>query len=147
MTSMFDRVLSDLQRNFPGKILLSPTEIAPIIAASPKVQANMRSQGRFPIPVRKTGAKVGVSIYHLAEFIATGQVEQDAGAEGPAIAEESDLPLRRPRSITKRDREWLLALQTQATFQFELIIAIKHEFLKAVLPAKAGKPERKRLKL
>ena len=76
---MHSIVLNDLKEKFGDQVLLSPSDIAPIIASSPKVQANLRSQGRFPIPVQKMGAKVGVSIYHLAEYLETGKVAGTGG--------------------------------------------------------------------
>lgn len=72
---MYETVLVDLKQRFGDKVLLSPHDLAPVIASSPAVQANLRSQNRFPMPVRKIGKKVGVSIYHLAEYLSTGDVK------------------------------------------------------------------------
>ena len=67
---MYEIVLQDLQKRFPGTFLLTPEQVAEVIRTDVKTQANMRSKGTFPIPVKKVGAKVYVSIYDLAAFIA-----------------------------------------------------------------------------
>jgi len=108
---MLSTILEDLKGRFGEKVILTPEDIAPIIATSPAVQANLRSQGRFPIPVKKMGKKVGVTIYHLAEFLATGDV-----------AVEVVKPDTR-QSTTQRiikNRDWLVAFQAQNQFCFEL---------------------------
>lgn len=120
---MHSIVLNDLKEKFGDQVLLSPSDIAPIIASSPKVQANLRSQGRFPIPVQKMGAKVGVSIYHLAEYLETGKV---AGASGDneKIKKIYRLPALRQSKSSARSKEWMMAfrlkLDLQHAFEVEL---------------------------
>ena len=66
---MSEQILADLKRQFRGRVLLTPAEIANIINSSTAVQANMRKKGTFPLPVIKSGRKIGVSIYHLADYL------------------------------------------------------------------------------
>lgn len=120
---MHSIVLNDLKEKFGNQVMLSPSDIAPIIASSPKVQANLRSQGRFPIPVQKMGAKVGISIYHLAEYLETGKV---AGSLGDAKDTKQiyRMPALRERKSSARSKEWMMAfrlkLDEQYAFEVEL---------------------------
>lgn len=123
---MYETVLTDLKKQFGDKVLLSPGDIAPIIDASPAVQANLRSQKRFPIPVKKMGKKVGVSIYHLAEYLSTGDVKV-----APPKADLSPPAPSKPVRVASRtrSREWLNAFQMQIQFQFELLKKLEVIFL------------------
>lgn len=120
---MHSIVLNDLKEKFGDQVLLSPSDIAPIIASSPKVQANLRSQGRFPIPVQKMGAKVGVSIYHLAEYLETGKVAGTSG-DNEKIKKIYRLPALRQSKSSARSKEWMMAfrlkLDLQHAFEVEL---------------------------
>ena len=127
---MIETILKDLKEQFGKKVILSPKDVAPIIAKSPAVQANMRSQGRFPIPITKIGRKIGISIYHLAEFLATGNVVVQA-PEIKAIALNSKPETSRPRKPSGRSRDWLLAFQMQNEYQFELAKCVQRIFLEA----------------
>lgn len=68
-----DEILADLKEQYGRQLVLSPPDIALAIGRSPKAQANMRSRGVFPIPVKRAGGKVGVSIYDLADYLAGEQ--------------------------------------------------------------------------
>lgn len=120
---MHSIVLSDLKEKFGDQVMLSPSDIAPIIASSPKVQANLRSQGRFPIPVQKMGAKVGVSIYHLAEYLETGKIAGSIG-DTKDVKKIYSLPALRQSKSTARSKEWMMAfrlkLDDQHAFEVEL---------------------------
>lgn len=123
---MYETVLADLKQRFGDKVLLSPKDIAPVIAKSPEVQANLRLQKRFPIPIKKIGRSVGVSIYHLAEYLATGDVK----VEPPKVDTSPFKPSQPVRVASRtRSREWLHAFQTQIQFQFELLKEIEVIFL------------------
>lgn len=123
---MYEMVLADLKQRFGDKVMLSPSDIAPVIASSPAVQANLRLQNRFPIPVRKVGKKVGVTIYHLAEYLSTGDVKV-----APPKAVLSPPAPYKPVTVAARtrSREWLHAFQTQIEFQFELLKEVEVIFL------------------
>ena len=77
---MFHVILEDLKARFGAKVLLSPEDIADIIGVSVGQQANQRSEGRFPIPYRKDGGRVKVSIYDLAKYL-SGESEIHAKQE------------------------------------------------------------------
>lgn len=126
---MIETVLADLKSRFGEKVLLSPEDIAPIIARSPAVQANMRSQGRFPIPIKKMGSKVGITIYHLAEYLANGDVKVEVKP-----IDEVELILNKTTSKRrKNNRDWLTAFQMQNNFNDELFVRVEKLILEEEL--------------
>ena len=81
-----DEILADLKEQYGRQLVLSPSDIALAIGRSPKAQANMRSRGVFPIPVKRAGGKVGVSIYDLADYLAGDQPAPRPSALSPIPA-------------------------------------------------------------
>ena len=77
---MFRVILEDLKAQFGAKVLLTPEDIADIIGVSVGQQANLRSEGRFPIPYKKDGGRVKISIYDLAKYL-SGESEIHAKQE------------------------------------------------------------------
>lgn len=104
---MFRVILEDLKAQFGAKVLLTPEDIADIIGVSVGQQANLRSEGRFPIPYKKDGGRVKISIYDLAKYLA-GESEIHAKQEIKKIA----VPMSRSdRKVTKghlKEKWWLL---------------------------------------
>lgn len=126
---MIENVLADLKSRFGEKVLLSPEDIAPIISSSPAVQANLRSQGRFPIPVKKIGRKIGITIYHLAEYLANGDVKVEVKP-----IDEVELILNKTTSKKrKNNRDWLTAFQMQNNFNNELFVCVEKLILEEEL--------------
>ncbi|WP_139285315.1 hypothetical protein [Acidovorax soli] len=77
---MFDLILADLRAQFGPKVLLDPADLVEVIGISVGQQANLRSEGKFPIAVQKIGNRVKVSIYELAKYLA-GLATQHAKQE------------------------------------------------------------------
>ena len=129
---MIETVLADLKSRFGEKVLLSPEDIAPIISSSPAVQANLRSQGRFPIPIKKVGSKVGITIYHLAEYLANGDVKVEVEVKP---IDEVELILNKTTSKKRRNnnRDWLTAFQMQNNFNNELFFRVEKLILEEEL--------------
>lgn len=142
---MYQTILNDLTARFGANVLLTPEQIAPIIASSPAVQANLRSQGRFPIPIRRVGSKVVVSIYHLAEFIANGDVVVDSFQPEPVKRTIKATPKSKSNTVVI-DKSWMTALQDIEEFHFKLVRAVEYEVLQLELehkePVKKSKAER-----
>nr|WP_314541080.1 hypothetical protein [uncultured Massilia sp.] len=138
----YQTVLNDLIARFGDKVLLTPEDIAPIIARSPAVQANLRYQERFPIPVKKDGRRVYVSIYHLAEYIATGNVLLEKKPE-PV---EPVIKVKPKTNKGVDDKSWQFALMNISQFTYELAKAVEYEELQIELehkePTKRSKAER-----
>jgi hypothetical protein len=80
-----DEILRDLRQAYGHKVLLSPEDLALAIGRSPKAQANMRSRGAFPMPIKRVGGRVGVSVYALADYLA-----DDSPSASPAAATPAD---------------------------------------------------------
>lgn len=110
---MFQQILEDLKATFGSKIQLSPADIAEIIDMSEGQQANLRSEGRFPIPYTKDGGRIRISIYALAKYLAeccSIDVKQ----------EMKSLPVTLPRSDKKAmkghlEKGWWLLRKKQIT--------------------------------
>lgn len=106
---MLEIILADLRRIFGNKVLLSPEDIEEIIDTSVGQQANLRSEGRFPIPWDKDGfGRVKISIYDLAQYIANigkNQVKQTLKQE---IVVAPDKPTRLQKKARKGhlERDW-----------------------------------------
>lgn len=73
----YAEVLLDLKKEFNGKILLSPADIAPYISKSAEAQWALRERGNFPIKYSKMGRSIVIKIYDLARYFADDQ-EMDA---------------------------------------------------------------------
>lgn len=83
---MFAAILDDLRKRFGEKILLTPEDLEKVLGIGRGQQANLRSQNRFPIPTRKVGGKVTVTIYDLAQHLAgdgKAEVKAQMAAEAP----------------------------------------------------------------
>ncbi|MCK6413684.1 MAG: hypothetical protein L6Q55_14865 [Azonexus sp.] len=94
---MFDTILADLRSQFGPKVLLDPADLATVIGISVGQQANLRSEGKFPIPVEKIGNRVKVSIYELAKYL-SGMARQHSKTE---IAQSPDKLNRAQKKATK----------------------------------------------
>lgn len=77
---MFATILGDLRQRYGDKIVLTPEDLEGVLGISKGQQANLRSQRRFPLPTRKVGGRVCVTIYDLAKYLA-GAAEDDAKAQ------------------------------------------------------------------
>lgn len=113
MCFVFQQILEDLKATFGSKVQLSPADIAEIIGISEGQQANLRSEGRFPIPYTKDGGRIRISIYALAKYLAeccSVEVKQ----------EMKSVPATLPRSDKKAmkghlEKGWWLLRKKQIT--------------------------------
>ena len=83
-----DEILRDLRQAYGPKVILSPQDLALAIGRSPKAQANMRSRGAFPMPIKRVGGKVGVSVYDLADYLAghSASAHPSVATSAPSVA-------------------------------------------------------------
>lgn len=107
---MLTVILEDLKARFGDKVLLDPVDIAPVIGISKGQQANLRSEGRFPIETVKIGGRIKISIYALAQYLAR--------LAKPVIDEQlKKIPnLSRTDKKAKRghlEKEWWLTFKPQ----------------------------------
>lgn len=66
---LYQTALDDLKKDFGAKKLLTPEDIAEVIDRSASAQAILRCRGDFPMPTKKVGGKVYISIYDLARYL------------------------------------------------------------------------------
>lgn len=145
-----DFVLADLKQRFGAKVLLSPADIAPLIAMSENAQASLRCRNRFPLPVIKRGRRVGVSIHHLAEYLATGTVAAVIPAPPPAPKAETAPPPARRRRTAKPDYSWLMRFEEQTAQQHRFEMELLQELARLCLatqPTPTPEPKAKTRRL
>lgn len=102
----YEEALADLKEQFGPKKLLDTQDVADALGRSREAMAMLRLRQKFPI-ARKHGARVVVSIYDLARYIAgddAAEVPAPAPPPKPApVAKISDAAgrSRRPPSLAK----------------------------------------------
>lgn len=143
-------ILADLQLRFPRKVWLSPKDLADIIDKSEQAQANLRHRGNFPLPIKKVGRKVGVSIYAVAEWLAdegSTSIEAAANTAPQTRKAKNTVP---DRSKPTRSRPSLgaslMALRTAHEFQMSLIDELEKIHLHNESEKAAKKAEKARKK-
>ena len=86
-----------------------------------------------------------VSIYHLAEFIANGDVVVDSFQPEPVKRTIKATPKSKSNTVVI-DKSWMTALQDIEEFHFKLVRAVEYEVLQLELehkePVKKSKAER-----
>ena len=82
--SDYAEILMDLKKEFNGKILLSPTDIAPYFAKSAAAQWALRERGNFPVKYSKMGRLIVIKIYDLAKYLAEDQSVDEVNTPPPA---------------------------------------------------------------
>lgn len=122
---MFAVILEDLRNQFGPKVLLDPSDLAEVIGISVGQQANLRSEGKFPIPVQKIGNRVKVSIYELAKYLA-------GVAQNYSKTEISNLP-DKPNRIQKKAQKGLLEKNWWAFRRDSVISTIRKSLLEKKL--------------
>lgn len=78
--------LKDLQAKFPGQFLLSPSNIAEVLLTTPKAIAHRITRNRLPFQVKRVGNKRYADIYQVAEWLASGRVDDEVHAPAAAPA-------------------------------------------------------------
>lgn len=122
---MLATILADLRGRFGSKVLLTPEDLAEVLGVSVGQQANLRSQGRFPIPTKRMGNRVMVSIYDLAQYLA----RQCEGQVSPKVSPQLN---RVDKKATKGrlQKDWwftyqpmVIAIIERARFNINIIPA------------------------
>ena len=99
-----DEILRDLRQAYGPKVILSPEDLALAIGRSPKAQANMRSRGASPMPVKRLGGKVGGSVYDLADYLAGDSASAFPGVSTPATSVAVGRTADAPSGASKKAR-------------------------------------------
>lgn len=91
---------------FPGRVNITFAEAATAIGISPKTAYNLRSLGKFPLPVQKAAggqSKAGANVVSLMDVIAFLEGERQRAIDEQRDREKIDAePIRRPKAPTKR---------------------------------------------
>lgn len=72
-----EQLLDYLKEKTKGKLLMSPEQLADEIGITTKQQSKLRKENKFPIPHKNIGRLVYYSIYHVAEFLLTGETSSN----------------------------------------------------------------------
>jgi hypothetical protein len=141
----YEAVLADLKVRFSGQILLSPADLAPLIMVSAQGQANLRHAGTFPMPVRKVGRRVGVSIYDVAHFLTSDSSAPQKPISPPSTATKPVANVTPGKRRRKGQHDWMLALRMSIDFQEALYAnVIRMAADEHIEPAKESQGARKR---
>lgn len=130
-------VLADLRVRFSRKILLSPADIAEVIAQSEGAQAVARHREQFDIPLKRRGRNIYVSIYDLADWLCgepTAKINPKSSPERVEVRSGKARATNRP-SLGKL----LLFLKAEIDFKMALYAALEAKSL-AVVMRKDDKP-------
>lgn len=76
-----NQLIEHLKGKTNGKLVMTPKQLAEEIPISPKQQSKLREEKKFPIPHQNIGRNVYYSIFHIADFLLTGSVQQIAEPE------------------------------------------------------------------
>lgn len=115
--TMYEKVLADLKSQFPGRFTLNIDEVAAALHKSKQALASMVHRGTFPLPVLKVGNRVAVSIYHMAEFLATGNVSPPQPAAIKASAATKIIEEAKQRRRKRGQYDWMVSFRTALDFQ------------------------------
>ena len=152
--------LADLKADFDPKKLLTMDDIAPHIGRSRGAQTKLKGCGRFPLPVKKVGNAICVSIYDLAHLI--GDEAEEAPAQSPiktnttakaskvrktaaTKAIVSNRPTRRPPSLGKMLRGYGKRLEELAIeIEAERLLFTELEAIEMDRAARPGRSEKRK---
>jgi hypothetical protein len=152
--------LADLKACFGPKKLLTMVDIAPHIGKSRGAQTKLQGRGRFPMPVKKVGNTICVSIYDLAHLIGDEAEEPPtprpvkttgAAAKTPKAQKATTVkaptgskPTRRPPSLGKLLRGYGKRLEELAVeVEAERLLFTELEAIEMGRAAKRGRSEKR----
>ncbi|MDD3676083.1 hypothetical protein [Thauera propionica] len=101
-----EEVRSDLERLYPGQLVLYAIDLAKVLGKTDKALAHLIADKQLPFELKKLGGKVCVDVYQVARWLATtdedsSQISRTAGKDR-AAGTGSSRPRGRPSSIAAR---------------------------------------------
>lgn len=114
--------IEKLEKIFPEQRLLTPAQVAPLIALSVETLANQRGRGFHLIPSVKMGGKVGFYIADVAAFIVCGSVCPEQVERVEASSPKRVRPAK-AGGLTRGD--WVLAMRETIDLNADLINQIE----------------------
>ncbi|WP_369292519.1 hypothetical protein [Burkholderia pseudomallei] len=73
----YESILDDLKHRTAGKAVITPEQLSHVLGISTKQQSKLRQDREFPIPHKNIGRNVFYSIYHVADFLHSGEVKHE----------------------------------------------------------------------
>jgi hypothetical protein len=119
--------IEKLEKIFPEQRLLTPAQVAPLIALSVETLANQRGRGFHLIPSVKMGGKVGFYIADVAAFIVCGSVCPEQVEKVEALRPQREKPTK-AGGLTRG--EWVLAMRETLDLNAELINEVEAAILR-----------------
>ncbi|WP_310627298.1 hypothetical protein [Limnohabitans sp.] len=119
--------IEKLEKIFPEQRLLTPAQVAPLIALSVETLANQRGRGFHLIPSVKMGGKVGFYIADVAAFIVCGSVCPEQVQKVEASRPQREKPAK-AGGLTRG--EWVLAMRETLDLNAELINQVEAAILR-----------------
>lgn len=95
-----------------GKLVLTPEQLEFEIGVSAKQQSKLRKENKFPIPYKNIGRNVFYSIFHVADFLLTGEVSSYEPKEEQIINKSKIKP---QQSSSQQDFSHLFLLKSFAS--------------------------------
>ena len=153
-------LLDYLRSKTGGALMMTPKELVVEIRVSEKQQSKLRSEKRFPIPHRAVGRSVQYSINAIADFLLTGESEDQLAVEPPPAPAPPPPPvqLRKLRHGPQDLSQILLLNSFVAKLQEQMTnMEVLHSYfttyiktktlndrLEEMLPEKADDPRKKK---
>ena len=113
-------ILKDLREQFGQQTVLYAEDIAKLLGEDHRVVKSLLKANSLPITVKKVRTRLGVSIYEVAEWLATSDEIQSKTKHTSEIKVKA--PSKKRPSLGKS----LIALKTQMDFLTEIIIELNY---------------------
>ncbi|ELW9528618.1 hypothetical protein SIO92_002900 [Burkholderia cenocepacia] len=127
----YESILDDLKHRTAGKAVITPEQLSHVLGISTKQQSKLRQDRQFPIPHKNIGRNVFYSIYHVADFLLSGEIQHED--EQPKQIEQKVKKPRVPKTSTSSavDYSHLFLLRCFASnVQAEIHrLQVLHDFL------------------
>jgi hypothetical protein len=150
--------LADLKASFGPKKLLTMADIAPHIGKSRGAQTKLQGRGRFPVPVKKVGNTICVSIYDLAHLIGdegeaapaprpvkTSAAKTPKAQRATTAKASANKPTRRPPSLGKLLRGYGKRLEELAIeIEAERMLFAELEAIDMARTVRPGRAEKRK---
>jgi len=113
-------ILKDLREQFGQQTVLYAEDIAKLLGEDHRVVQSLLKANSLPITVKKVRTRLGVSIYEVAEWLATSDETQSKSKL------TSETKVKRPSKKRPSLGKSLIALKTQMDFIAEIIIELNY---------------------
>ena len=113
-----DSILEDLRKTFGKQSILYAEDIAKLLGSDHRVVKSLEAKQAIPLPMKKVGNKVGVSIYAVADWLASS--DKPSASPRKTSVKHLKMPARARASLGRS----LLFLRTQIDFLEEICVEL-----------------------